>query len=173
MRDERPNQRRTPLKAARSSLRGGAATVLMLATAAPLSGRAQDRDAPPPLPYVLQLQTEQAQAWRAYRDELALERVDAAEAEAQADQLNAMTTPQRIDHQLAQLPMREAQMRRQAQAVRAFYAQLSPAQRRVFDRITRAPTPTPPERAGHLQARQRHPQLPQPPEGTPLPLPGG
>lgn len=125
-------------------------------------------DAPPPLPYVLRLRTEQAGAWRAYKDELALERADGARAGADAAQLAAMTTPERLDWSLAQLPRQEAQARRRAAAVRSFYAALSPGQRRTFDRVTRPPAP-PPERS----ARADRPSLPLPPEGAGLPPPGG
>ena len=64
-------------------------------------------------------------------------------------------------------------MRRQAQAVRGFYAQLSPEQRRAFDRATRAPVPPSPMQTGAMRAGAdpRGPQLPQPPAGAPLPTP--
>ena len=171
MRDEPSAGRRASLSMG-LGLQVGAAAILAVAVTTPLAARAQDPQGAPPLPYLLRLQPGQAEAWRAYRDELALERVDGAEAAVEAGQLNAMTTPQRIDHQLAQLPRQEAQMRRQAQAVRAFYAQLSPDQRRMFDRVTRAPTPPPLDESRRAQAGERRPQLPQPPSGAPLPLPG-
>lgn len=145
------------------------ALALLLALGAGTGVRAQE--GPPPLPFVLHLRTEQAEAYRAYRDELALERADAARAAGEVSRLNAMTTPERLDQSLADLPRREAQARRQAGAVRAFYAVLSPEQRRVFDRVTRAPEPPPQQTAE--APRASGPPLPLPPEGAPLPPPAG
>jgi hypothetical protein len=44
-----------------------------------------------------------------------------------------MTTPERIDRMRAMRAERNAEMDRKAEATKAFYAQLSPAQRTVFD----------------------------------------
>ena len=62
----------------------------------------------------------------------------------------------------------------------AFYAQLSPEQRRAFDRVTRVQAPPSPDDAGPGTAgpragggeRRYDPRLPQPPAGAPLPAPG-
>ena len=150
-----------------------AALGLVAALCLPLAAPAQEEgERPPPLPYLLRLRPDQRPAWRAYNDELAAERAEGARAGQQAAALNAMTTPQRIDWRLAHLPEAEAQARRQAAAVRAFYAQLSPHQRRVFDRVTRAPEP--PVQARAEAARPPAPPrstLPQPPADAPLPAP--
>jgi hypothetical protein len=47
-----------------------------------------------------------------------------------------MTTPERIDRLRALRAQRNAEMDRKAEATKAFYAQLSPAQRTVFDAET-------------------------------------
>lgn len=104
---------------------------------------AQERPPPPSraptLDERLDLKPEQQGAWKAYQAELALEREDASHGRAQAELLNGMTTPQRLDWSLAQLPGREADARRAAAATRAFYEALTPDQRRTFDRVTRIP----------------------------------
>lgn len=151
----------------------GLAALLGLVALAPAAAQpgppaADGPDAPPPLPYVLRLRTEQAGAWRAYKDELALERAEAAHAAGETAQLAAMTTPERLDWSTAQLPRQEEQARRRAAAVRAFYAVLSPNQRRTFDRVTGPPVAPPPERRA---ARGDRPSLPLPPRGAGLPAP--
>lgn len=160
-------------------LRGLALTALAACALAGPAGAQEDR--PPPLPYLLRLRPDQAAAYRAYRDEQALERAEGARAAQDASQFNAMTTPQRLQRQLAMLPQQAAQARRQADAVLAFYAQLSPDQRRTFDRVTRVqPPPSPFDGAGPGATAGRGggdprsgPRLAQPPADAPLPSPGG
>lgn len=48
----------------------------------------------------------------------------------------SMTTPNRLDWTTHQVEADLADLRRQGPAVKAFYAQLSPDQRRAFDRLT-------------------------------------
>ena len=48
----------------------------------------------------------------------------------------SMTTPQRLDASRAALARDRADFDRTDAATRSFYAQLSPAQRRTFDRLT-------------------------------------
>ena len=139
---------------------------VVLASLTAVAAGAQERPPPPSRPPTLaerlDLKPEQQGAWRAYQAELALEREDASHAGAQADMLNRMTTPQRLDWSLAQLPGREADARRAAAATRAFYEALSPDQRRIFDRLTRVRPPSdgpppnrtaPPASAGASPAR--------------------
>ena len=148
--------------------------VLLLATGMATAALAQDGPpGPPPLPYLLRLRPDQRPAWRAYSGELALERADAAHAASDASQLNAMTTPERLDWRLAHLPDAERQARRQATAVLAFYAQLDPAQRHAFDRVTRTPPPPVPGVSDVPPAPRGRtgPPLPQPPGDAPLPAP--
>ena len=50
-----------------------------------------------------------------------------------------MTTPERIDWTTRQLEEDLADLRRQGPAVKAFYAQLTPDQKRTFDQVTAHP----------------------------------
>ena len=45
----------------------------------------------------------------------------------------AMTTPQRLDRMADRMAKHEAEFRRRAEAIKAFYAALSPEQQRAFD----------------------------------------
>ena len=47
--------------------------------------------------------------------------------------MRGMTTPQRLDRMQAMMADREARFRQHADAVRRFYAQLTPAQQKAFD----------------------------------------
>ena len=53
----------------------------------------------------------------------------------------AMTTPQRLDEMARRDAERTAQGQRRAEALRSFYAALSPDQRQVFDALTRLQGP--------------------------------
>ena len=120
------------------------------------------------LPSILQLQFSQHAAWRAYKDAAAERHADAAQSAAQAAQLNAMTTPERLDALRSQLQAQQQSFERQAAATKAFYAVLSPDQRRTFDEVTRLPTPRPPMRA-NLGGEVTGPQvLRLPPAGAGL-----
>lgn len=48
-------------------------------------------------------------------------------------ELARLSTPERIDHLLAMQAERQARLRQRADAVKAFYAQLTPEQRQTFD----------------------------------------
>jgi hypothetical protein len=102
---------------------------------------------PPPveaLPEILQLQLDQHSAWRSYKDAVAEERAEAAGEAGRVAGINALPTPARLDALQDQLRRRDAAFQRQAEATRAFYAVLSPEQRRTFDAVTRLPAPPPP-----------------------------
>jgi protein CpxP len=47
----------------------------------------------------------------------------------------AMTTPQRLDRMADRMARREAEFRRRAEAIKSFYAALSPEQQRAFDAV--------------------------------------
>lgn len=52
---------------------------------------------------------------------------------AKHDAMKAMTTPERLDARYAMMMQRNTQMTARSDAIRAFYAQLSPTQQTVFD----------------------------------------
>jgi hypothetical protein len=47
----------------------------------------------------------------------------------------ALTTPQRLDRMQARMAERQARVAQHADAVKRFYAQLSPSQQRAFDAL--------------------------------------
>ncbi len=156
---------RPRLKLLRAQL---AAAAVALACAGPAAAQ-------PPLealPYILQLQLSQHPAWRVYKDAAAESHADAAQDSGRVTQLNAMTTPQRLDALRDELQARQAAFERQAAATTSFYQALSPDQRRIFDRVTQAPTPPPlpPQAERHAAARSET-VLRAPPSGAPLPPP--
>ena len=123
------------------------------------------------LPSILQLQLSQHPAWRAYKDAAAERQADAEHSAAQASELNAMSTPQRMDALRSQLLAQQKAFEQQAAATLAFYAVLSPDQRRIFDDVTRLPPPRSPMRT-HAQATTRdQPALRLPPSTGSLPPP--
>ncbi len=146
-----------------------------LGLAAVLLAAATPAAAQPPLealPSILQLQLSQHPAWRAYKDATAEQKADAAHSASQAAQLNAMTTPERLDALRSQLQAQQRSFDRQAAATEAFYAVLSPDQRRIFDEVTRLPVQPSPMRAD-ANVDIRSPQvLRLPPMGAGLTPPG-
>jgi protein CpxP len=84
----------------------------------------------------LRLNPAQEPAWRAYAAALAPDPSMEARRRSAADMMPKLTTPRRIDLINAEMSEDMAAMRRQGEAVKAFYAQLSPQQQSTFDRIT-------------------------------------
>ena len=147
----------------------------MLTLALLISGAAGMALAQPPmeaLPAILHLQVSQHPAWRAYKDATAEQKADAAHQAGQAIELNAMTTPERLDALRAQLRGQAEAFERQAAATQAFYAVLSPEQRHIFDDVTRLPAPRAAQGFRPQAASPYPPALQQPPSGAGLPPPG-
>ena len=149
--------------------RWAAAGLALAVSAAPLIASAQ-----PPLealPAILQLQLSQHPAWRAYKDAAAEREADAAHSASQAVLFNAMATPERLDALRSQLQAQQRSFEREAAATEAFYAVLSPDQRRVFDEATRLPAPPSPMRTSSAPDIRPAPVLRLPPTGAGLPPP--
>ena len=148
---------------------------LAVVAAMSLLAQAGQVAAQPPLealPSILQLDLSQHPAWRAYKDAAAESHADAAQEAARVNQLNAMTTPQRLEALRGELKARAAAFDRQAAATTAFYEALSPDQRRIFDGVTALPPPPSPLPRTQRQAEAPSgPGLRTPPTGTPLPPP--
>ncbi len=126
---------------------------------------------PPPLsalPYILRLQPDQREAWRAYNDAITQDRATHTNPSDMAQRLNLMQTPARLDAMMDQMKSDEAAFQRRAAATKAFYAVLTPDQKQTFDTITRLPTAPPPS-----QYRPPQSTLPQPQNPQALPPPGG
>jgi hypothetical protein len=139
----------------------------------PFAGTALAQPPLEALPQILQLQLDQQPAWRAYMDAQAQDRAEATHQAGQAEQLNSLPTPARLDALMDQLKAQQAAFAREAEATRSFYAVLSPEQRAVFDRVTRLPVAPPP----NYRPRRPPPPPPsstlrQPPAGY-LPPPAG
>jgi hypothetical protein len=148
------------------------AVALMVLALAGSSALAQ----PPPmeaLPEILHLELSQHPAWRLYKDSAAVDRAESARQGEQAEELNALPTPARLDALLHQMQKQQAAFQRQAEATRAFYAVLSPEQRTIFDQVTRLPVRSPPQGYRPQQPRYNPPtsSLPVPPAYAPLPTP--
>ena len=123
-----------------------AALIVLLAMGSATGALAQ-----PPLealPSILQLDLSQRPAWRTYRDAAAESRAEGAHEAARVVQLNALTTPARLDALRGALRVQQITFEREAAAATAFYAVLSPDQRRVFDEMTRLPVQSRPSRRG-------------------------
>ena len=82
----------------------------------------------------LQLSDEQEPAWNAFSAAAQSgPRHHGMDRKAMRDEFEKLTTPQRIDRMLAMSEKRRAALAARAEAVKAFYAQLSPEQQAVFD----------------------------------------
>ncbi len=83
----------------------------------------------------LKLQPQQEAAWQAFADAAAPVRGPMGNADRQArrDEIRQLNTPQRLDKMLARADQRHTYMVQRAEAVKRFYAQLSPEQQSVFD----------------------------------------
>jgi hypothetical protein len=84
----------------------------------------------------LNLSATQESAWRAYEAALAPDPSMEARRRSAADMMAKLPTPRRVDLINAEMEQDLASMRRQGEAVKAFYAQLTPQQQSTFDRIT-------------------------------------
>ena len=115
----------------------GAAAALALACL----GKAQAQDRSPDLVQALQLRPDQQSAFAAYLKATAPDPASAARRSAEGAHLAQMTTPQRFDWTRAQVAADLAEMDAEGPAVKRFYAQLTPAQQRIFDAKTAPAAP--------------------------------
>jgi Spy/CpxP family protein refolding chaperone len=82
----------------------------------------------------LKLTPEQGAAWTAFAS--ASQRGEhpvGVDRQAMRGEFAKLTTPQRLDKMLAMADQRHARMAERAQAIKTFYAQLTPEQQSVFD----------------------------------------
>jgi len=80
----------------------------------------------------LQLRRDQEPALDAF---VAAMQPSAAEQGPGHEAMQGLTTPQRLDRMQAQMTERAARFRGQSEAIRRFYAQLTPAQQKAFDAL--------------------------------------
>lgn len=84
----------------------------------------------------LRLTPAQETAWRTYTAAISPDPTVQARRQSAANMMRTLPTPRRIDLINAEMEADMVAMRRQGDAVKAFYAQLTPAQQRTFDAIT-------------------------------------
>ena len=112
------------------------ATVLIgLALASAASAQPASGD----LAAALHLRPDQRAAYARFQNEAGPEPPRERQRAEESRRLPQMTTPERIDWTTRQLEEDLADLRRQGPAVKAFYAQLTPDQKRTFDQVTAHP----------------------------------
>lgn len=79
----------------------------------------------------LQITTSQEAAWNQFATAIQPPVIDSQRPDRAA--FEKMTTPQRIDAMLQRVDERQAQMHQRGEAVKNFYAQLTPEQQKIFD----------------------------------------
>ena len=85
----------------------------------------------------LNLSAQQEPAWNAFTASSQQPMITMEERQAMRAEMATLTTPQRIDKMMEMAETRRAHMIERAQATKAFYAQLTPAQQAVFDAETK------------------------------------
>lgn len=82
----------------------------------------------------LNLAPEQEAAWNTFTSasQPGMHRMG-GDQKAMRDEFAKLSTPERIDRMQARSEMRRAEMAERAEAIKAFYAQLTPEQQKVFD----------------------------------------
>ncbi len=87
---------------------------------------------------MLELKPEQEAAWESFsKAGVPQERFDDQARRDFRGEMESLNTPQRLDEMLAMLEMRRARFAERAEAIKAFYAQLTPEQQSVFDAESR------------------------------------
>lgn len=82
----------------------------------------------------LQLSAEQEAAWNAFAAGAQPgSRSEGRDRKAMRDEFDKLSTPERLDRMQAMADKRHARMAERAEAIKAFYAQLTPEQQKVFD----------------------------------------
>lgn len=84
---------------------------------------------------VLQLRPDQEPALHAFIAAMQPSPEQMQRREAEHDEARELTTPQRLDRMQARLAEHQAEFARRAEAIKRFYAQLSPAQQKAFDAL--------------------------------------
>lgn len=118
--------------------------------------------APPDLYRELGLRPAQRAALQAYQQATTPSEAEQQRMEADARRLATLPTPERLDAIAQAMQRDQADFARRAQAVRRFYAQLTPDQQRRFDQVT-APPPEGADEGGYGQPGGQG--APPPPRG--------
>jgi protein CpxP len=81
----------------------------------------------------LKLSAEQEPAWKTFIDQMKPPQRDAAKQHHDRDAWSKLTTPERMEKFLARMQTREQFLTARLNAVKTFYAVLTPAQQKTFD----------------------------------------
>lgn len=82
----------------------------------------------------LALTADQEAAWNAFTESSQRgPRLPQVDRKAMREEIGTLSTPERLDRMQAMSELRRARMAERAEAIKAFYAQLSPEQQKVFD----------------------------------------
>lgn len=81
----------------------------------------------------LKLKPDQEAAWKTFVSATQPDLRHQADRQAMRGEFEKLSTPQRLDRMLAMAEARRARMLERSQAIKTFYAQLSPEQQKVFD----------------------------------------
>lgn len=93
---------------------------------------------------VLQLRPDQEPALKALIAAMQPDPAKMEQRRAEHGEMRKLATPQRLDRMQARMAERQQQFARRADAIKRFYAQLSPAQQKAFDAL-----PAPGHMGGH------------------------
>lgn len=108
-----------------------------------LAGPAQAQQGPPPgfaaLHDALRLRPDQEQAWQAFQRSSAGDPQEAERHREAFERMDRLAAPQRMDLSIQLMRSDLEQLERRGEALKAFYATLSPDQRERFDRETLPP----------------------------------
>jgi protein CpxP len=110
--------------------------------AGPLPALAQP-DGPPQLSRLhdaLRLRPDQEPAWQSFERASAMDAQEAARQQSAFENMRNLKAPQRMDLSIQMMRTDLESMQRRSEALKSFYASLSPSQQAIFDRETlRAP----------------------------------
>jgi hypothetical protein len=81
----------------------------------------------------LKLQPGQEAAWQTFTKTAGSQQINREDRQVKREAFKQMNTPQRLDMMQSKMDQRRAYMSERAEAIKQFYAQLSPEQQSVFD----------------------------------------
>ncbi len=125
-----------------------ASAVTLLLTTGGASAQPQPPQQRLDLHAILHIRPDQEAGWRAFQGAQAPPAGVVSELRASAGRMAGMTTPQRLDTVIQNRQLEDSILHHQFDAIRHFYAALTPDQQRIYDQVT-TPHPangSPPQR---------------------------
>lgn len=107
-----------------------------------MGAHAQPQGGPPGMDRLhadLRLSPDQENAWRAFQQAYAIDPQEMQREQDMAQRMARMSAPERVDMAIGMEKADLAMQQRRGEALKTFYATLSPQQRQVFDRETLPP----------------------------------